>query len=125
LKPSLPPGGGAVDAEEITVPAAATPVTSRIRALTNLLVAPTRNFVLAAKGAATPTRSRAAGSPRPFAVYGRPDDYAVAGSTLSNTASFVHRSVRGCVAEGHIVDRRRRGRGSVRVQGSWQMLLLV
>jgi alkanesulfonate monooxygenase SsuD/methylene tetrahydromethanopterin reductase-like flavin-dependent oxidoreductase (luciferase family) len=69
--------------EEITVLAAAAAVTARIGLLTNVLIAPTRNFVLLAKEAATLDQVSGGRFILGIAVGGRPDDYAAAGQDLA------------------------------------------
>jgi alkanesulfonate monooxygenase SsuD/methylene tetrahydromethanopterin reductase-like flavin-dependent oxidoreductase (luciferase family) len=93
--------------EEITVLAAAAAVTSRIRLHTNVLLAPTRNFVLLAKEAATLDRLAAGRFTLGLAVGGRADDYEATGQDMSTRGrrfdeglDLMHRAWRGELVAG-------------------------
>lgn len=88
--------------EEMAVLAAAAAVTSRIGLLTNVLIAPTRSFVLLAKEAATLDQLSGGRFTLGMAVGGRPDDYTAAGQEMRNRGrrfdeglDLMHRAWRG------------------------------
>jgi alkanesulfonate monooxygenase SsuD/methylene tetrahydromethanopterin reductase-like flavin-dependent oxidoreductase (luciferase family) len=93
--------------EEIGVLCAAAAVTSRIRLLTNILLAPTRNFVLLAKEAATLDQLSGGRFTLGVGVGGRPDDYQAAdqdmatrGRRLDAGLELMHRAWRGELVAG-------------------------
>jgi alkanesulfonate monooxygenase SsuD/methylene tetrahydromethanopterin reductase-like flavin-dependent oxidoreductase (luciferase family) len=88
--------------DELTALAAAAAVTSRIGLLTNVLLAPTRNFVLLAREAATVDRLSGGRLTLGLAVGARPDDYAVTEQDMSTRGrrfdaglDVMHRAWRG------------------------------
>ncbi len=93
--------------EEITVLSAAAAVTSRIGLLTNILIAPTRDFVLLAKEAATLDQISGGRFTLGMAAGGRPDDYEAVGQDPSRRGArfdegleLMHRAWRGELVAG-------------------------
>jgi alkanesulfonate monooxygenase SsuD/methylene tetrahydromethanopterin reductase-like flavin-dependent oxidoreductase (luciferase family) len=93
--------------EEITVLAAAAAVTSTIGLMTDIMVAPTRNFVLLAKEAATLDQLSGGRFTLGVGVGGRPDDYTATGQDFSTRGrrldeglEIMHRAWRGEPVEG-------------------------
>jgi alkanesulfonate monooxygenase SsuD/methylene tetrahydromethanopterin reductase-like flavin-dependent oxidoreductase (luciferase family) len=88
--------------EEIAVLSAAAAVTSRIGLMTNIMVAPTRNFVLLAKEAATLDQLSGGRFTLGMGVGGRPDDFEASGQEFANRGrrfddglDLMHRAWRG------------------------------
>jgi alkanesulfonate monooxygenase SsuD/methylene tetrahydromethanopterin reductase-like flavin-dependent oxidoreductase (luciferase family) len=88
--------------EEITTLAAAAAVTSRIGLLTDILIAPTRNFVLLAKEAATLDQLSGGRFTLGLAAGGRADDFAASDQDMSTRGrrfdeglELMHRAWRG------------------------------
>ena len=93
--------------DEMAVLAAAAAVTSRIGLLTDIMVAPTRNFVLLAKEAATLDQLSGGRFTLGVAVGGRPDDFEATGQDFSTRGrrfdeglEIMHRAWRGETVEG-------------------------